>query len=123
MSGLSDVLEMQEIMFLLMGTGFVLRKLNIIDGKGRAYLTTLLIDLILPCNIIHAFMIEMNGEILRATFWVLIIASVIQIFSWLLGKVIFFKAADSRRRVMQYATMCSNAGFMGNPVVEGIFGA
>ena len=24
---------------------------------------------------------------------------------------------------MQYATMCSNAGFMGNPVVEGIFGA
>ena len=29
---------------------------------------------------------------------------------------------DSKKKVLQYATICSNAGILGNPIAEGIFG-
>ena len=53
----------------------------------------------------------------------LVIALGIQIISYLLGLVLYRKEVNGRRMVLRYATICSNAGFMGNPVVEGIYGS
>jgi predicted permease len=123
MESFGSVLQLQVIIFLLMGIGIVLRRCGVVDDKGRACLTDLLIDLILPCNIIHAFMIEFNMDILHQTFVVLLIALGIQLLSWGLGKVLYRRVSPGRRGAMQYATMCSNAGFMGNPIVEEIYGS
>ena len=71
MTALGDVLELQLILFLVMGAGLVLTKLGVITASGRKCLTDLLIDLILPCNILCSFQIEMSREILLATLWVL----------------------------------------------------
>ena len=123
MSTLQDVLQLQLILFLLMLAGLVLTRRGVITPAGRKCLTDLLIDLILPCNIICSFRIELDGDILRATALVLLIAFGIQLACWALGKLLYRFAAEPRRKVLQYATMCSNAGFMGNPIIEGIYGA
>ena len=123
MSTLQDVLQLQLILFLLMLAGLVLTRRGVITSAGRKCLTDLLIDLILPCNIICSFRIELDGSILRATALVLLIALGIQLACWGLGKLLYRFAPEPRRKVLQYATMCSNAGFMGNPIVEGIYGA
>lgn len=123
MSALTDVIELQVIIFLIMLVGLILTRRKIITPEGRKCLTDLLIDVILPCNIICSFMIEMNTQILKSTLIVLGIALGIQIVCYLLGKVIYWFAPQSQKMVLQYATMCSNAGFMGNPIIEGIYGA
>ena len=123
MTALGDVLELQLILFLVMGAGIVLTKLGVFTASGRKCLTDLLIDLILPCNILCSFQIEMSREILLATLWVLGIACGIQAACYLLGKWIFCFAPEAQKKVLQYATMCSNAGFMGNPIIEGLYGA
>ncbi|MBO4977077.1 MAG: AEC family transporter [Lachnospiraceae bacterium] len=123
MSALNDVIELQVIIFLIMLVGVILTKKNIITAQGRKCLTDLLIDVFLPCNIICSFMIEMNQEILKSTVIVLLVALGIQIVCYLLGKVIYWFAPKSQKMVLQYATMCSNAGFMGNPIIEGIYGS
>lgn len=120
---LSNVVDLQLIIFTFMLTGIVLRKLNILPQSSRKSMTDLLIDLILPCNIITSFMIDMNATIIKKAFTVLLIALGVQIVCYLLGKVIFNKVDTSKKQVLQYATMCSNAGFMGNPIVEGIYGS
>ena len=123
MSTLQDVLQLQLILFLLMLAGLILTRHGVITPAGRKCLTDLLIDLILPCNIICSFRIELDGNILRATALVLGIAFGIQLACWGLGKLLYRFASEPRRKVLQYATMCSNAGFMGNPIVEGIYDA
>ena len=60
---------------------------------------------------------------LRATLLALLIALGIQLACWGLGKLLYRFAPEPRRKVLQYATLCSSAGFMGNPIVEGIYGA
>ena len=46
----------------------------------------------------------------------------IQIGSSILGMFLYNHYGESRKKVLQYATICSNAGILGNPIAEGIFG-
>ena len=116
------LLNLQLMMFLYIFIGIVLRKRKIVSSEGRKNMTELLINVILPANIIRSFQIEMNSDIVKTTFWVLIIAFGIQILSLWLSKILYIKVPERKRQVLQYATICSNAGFMGNPMVEGMYG-
>jgi hypothetical protein len=52
-----------------------------------------------------------------------LIASIgIQLFYVVLTKILFNRFHDGEKQVYQYATVCSNAGFMGNPISQGVFG-
>ena len=77
---LQGLLNLQLMMFALMGVGFFLRKREIITKAGRDVLTDLIIDIILPCNIIAAFQISLSREILISGIQVLAVSLVLQIF-------------------------------------------
>ena len=82
---LEGLFELQFMMFILMGVGFFLRKKNILTAEGKKMLTDLVIDVILPCNIITAFSIEFNQELLMAGLQVLLISLVLQLFCTLIS--------------------------------------
>ena len=54
---------------------------------------------------------------------ILLISIGIQVFCVIYGKVMFRKEPEGRYKCLQYGTICSNAGFLGNPIAEGIYGA
>ncbi|MBW4844636.1 MULTISPECIES: AEC family transporter [Clostridia] len=119
----SRLLNLQGMLFLLVAAGVVLRKKGILPEGAKAILTDLVIYLILPCNIINSFFIEFNLEILKGFAVILTIASLIQIGCLMFAKVFYNREPESRKKVLQYGTVCSNAGFMGNPIAEGVYGA
>ncbi len=119
----SRLLNLQGMLFLLVAAGVVLRKKGILPEGAKAILTDLVIYLILPCNIINSFFIEFNLEILKGFAVILTIASLIQIGCLMFAKVFYSREPESRKKVLQYGTVCSNAGFMGNPIAEGVYGA
>ena len=110
-------------LFLLLGIGVFLRKKGIIPQRGKALLTDLVIDMVLPCSIISSFLIEVTGERLRRTAVIFVLSLGIQVFSYLLGLIAYRKCEPSHQTVMQYGTVCSNSGILGTPIAEGIFGA
>ena len=117
---LSAVINLQLVMFALFICGFILTRKGVINSERRKGMSDLLIDLFLPANIICAFLTGISRDVFAEAFQVLVIALGIQIISYLLGLVLYRKEVNGRRMVLRYATICSNAGFMGNPVVEGI---
>jgi len=58
---LGSILSLQGTLFLLVATGVILRKLNILPQAGTTILTDLVIYLILPCNIIYSFQMKLNS--------------------------------------------------------------
>ena len=50
-------------------------------------------------------------------------STALQLGCWLLALVLYRRQEPSKRTVLQYATLCSNAAFLGSPVVDGIFGS
>lgn len=119
---IKDLADLQLTMFLMILTGLVLKRLNIITEDGKVSLTDLVIYVVLPCNIIRSFMINFSSSILKNFGTIFIISVLIQAGCYLLGKTIYVKCRPERRKVLQYATVCSNAGFLGNPIAESVFG-
>ncbi len=120
---IDGLFDLQVMMFLLMTVGVVLRKMNIITKEGKGMLTDLVIDLILPCNIISAFYMPMDHSVFVSGVEILIISILIQIFCTFISGILYRKVPKEKRMVLQYATVCSNAGFLGNPVAEGLYGS
>ena len=119
----TKLLNLQIMMFLMMATGVFLRKKNIITLEEKKVLTDLVIDLILPCNIIASFCIEFSPEILKRCGQVFVISCLIKVVCTFLATHIYKKFPKGKRMVLQYGTICSNAGFLGNPLTEGIYGS
>lgn len=118
-----QLLNLQGMLFLLVAAGVVLRKMGILPEGAKNILTDLVIYLILPCNIINSFFIEFNFDILKGFAIILTIASLIQVGCLILAKILYYREPEGRKKVLQYGTVCSNAGFMGNPIAEGVYGA
>jgi len=118
----SGLLNLQIMIFMLMGIGVILKKIGIIDDSGKKVVTDLVIYLFLPCNIINAFMIEFNKDILISGLTILGISFVIQLMCTFISATCYKKIPKQQRMVLQYGTVCSNAGFLGNPVAEGLYG-
>lgn len=121
--GVSQLVNLQLMMFTMMLVGFVLVKIKVLDGNGKRVLTDLVIDLFLPANIIKSFMIEFNMDILKAFGMVMIISVINQIFCLILGRLLYGRMEASESKILRYSTISSNAGFLGNPIAENVFGS
>ena len=121
---LSEMLQLMGEMLLLMVTGLVIRQIGIVTNEGRKCLTDLILYVILPCNIVRAFVNETDSVagIGSALGLVLLISVLIQILCTIIGYVCYRMMNEGEKQVFQYATVCSNAGFMGNPLTEAVFG-
>ena len=123
MIDLSGLLTQQGQLFLLLAAGLLFKRGGVVDNGFQKGLTELIIKLVLPCNIIHSFRMEFNREILRQTWQILVVSAALQLGCWLLALVLYRRQSPEKRPALQYATLCSNAAFLGSPVVDGIFGS
>lgn len=118
-----NLIDLQLEIFLFMALGYFFNKKGIVTSKARKSLTDIVIYLVLPANIIYSFMIEMNMEIIRSGMIIFLVSLGIQIFCDLISRFIYPGTNCDQQKVLKYATICSNAGFMGSPLVQGIYGA
>ena len=119
----TGLFEMQGMLFTIMILGYIFRKAGMISDEGKSLLTDLVLYVTLPASIIKSFQIEFNHQILVSCIVVIVVAAGIQVGAWLLGMILYPGFPDERKKVLQYATICSNAGILGNPIAEGIFGS
>lgn len=122
MIDMRNLLNLQVTIFSLMLAGFVLTKIKVLSADSRKPLSNLLINFVLPCNIITSFMMEFNRNILIGCLAVLFVSIGIQILSILLSKYLYPNTDVDKIPVLRYATIVSNAGFMGNPIAQGLYG-
>lgn len=123
MAQILSLLTLQGQLALLMGIGALLRRIGVVDEKGKKLLTDLVINLVLPFNIIQSFRMSFSWEIMQRTLSILIVSIILQLGCVLLAACGFRRYPFPKKAVMQYGVVCSNAGFLGNPLAEGIFGS
>ena len=119
-----EMLSLQETMFLLILTGVLIKKLKIIDAAGRKMLSDLLIDVILPCNIVESFLggMAFPDGFARNCLLAVGLSAVIQLMSIYGSKLLFRKYPREQRSVLSYGIICSNSSFVGLPVARLLFG-
>ena len=116
------MLSTQSLMFLYMCAGILLVKGKVIRPEGRSSLIGLLLNLTLPCMILHSFESDGGVEKLLEGGEALLLSFLCCLFSLFLGKVIWRNKEEARRATLVFATMFSNAGNAGLPIVSLAFG-
>lgn len=124
MNGFTKMLSLQLVLFMIMLVGVIARKKNIISKEGQGSLSNLLIDIILPCNIIASFSSHVESSKMAQNLMLsLIISIVIQAVAVFFGGKLFSKFPKNERDVMHYGLICSNSSFIGMPVADNIYGS
>jgi len=122
MFDIKTLADLQITIFLMMAAGYLLTRLGVLPTDARKTLTSILINFIIPCNIIVSFLMEFNMEIFLDTLAILLISIGIQVATPLLGLVLYPNSEPRQLAVLRYSTVVSNAGYMGNPIVYDLFG-
>ncbi|WP_294148926.1 AEC family transporter [uncultured Clostridium sp.] len=115
--------NLQGSLFLMILAGAVLKRKGIIDEPGKRCLTDLCVNIIIPCNIIKSCLIEFDLSIMKACGLLLVVGIVMQFFCLFLNRFLFNGFGEQQKKVLQYCTIVSNGGFLGNPVAEGVYGS
>ena len=109
-------------MFLLMGTGFVLRKTAKLSQSTQSQLSYLLMYVITPCLIVDSLQIDRSAELLRETGLAAVAGLIFFVIGSLVTPIFFRKKNPETRAVLRFGAMYPNLGFMGFPLVRAVLG-
>ena len=121
MISFDTVLYVQGQLILLALFGYWFRR-KAVGAEFQKGLSTVLVDLVLPCNILTSYQMELTGELLARSKSVLVIAVAYEVLSIFLAAVLFRKTSPDKRPVKQFGTINSNAGYVGLTVADGLWG-
>ncbi|MBQ8358076.1 MAG: AEC family transporter [Clostridia bacterium] len=118
-----DLLTVIGILFLLMATGYICRRVNLIDDTASKKLSALIIKLGQPMLIVGALISkDFSTELLKEGLFFMLVGFLLHplmaLFAYLTGPL-FRDAAE--RKINRFAMIFTNCGFIGFPILEAIF--
>lgn len=111
------------IMFLLIVLGFIIKKCKLITKEGSKQLSDILLIIVTPCVVIKAYQVDFEIELASGLLTAFIAATVINVVSILVSKLVFGRSRAPKSRIDQYCAAYSNCGFMAIPLLEAVLGA
>lgn len=116
------LLQQVFVMFFLILVGIYCRYRRIVTDIGKKTISNLVLYVILPFNIIHAYLIELESGFWISFYQIILVTILYQIVAGIICTLGYKNVERENRCIYQYATMCSNAGFIGNAVAEAVYG-
>ena len=118
----NTIFDTQFFLLALMAVGYLAVKTGLMDERGRTTVTNLVLCVFLPCSIFSSFIGSSTSQLYSWTV-MLVISIGLMVFSYVLGRFVFFRfAGEDQKKVLLFVTLVPNAAFVGNPVIEHIFG-
>lgn len=119
-----EVVSQVMVLFLLIVTGVITKKLGIVTDKVNRELGKLIMNVTLPAFIVVSMNYEFSYEALMESMNLLVISFCVYGAAIILSKIVvkLLKLNDPRVDIYQYVMTFSNVGYMGYPVVAIVFG-
>lgn len=119
---LASLFNLMGMMGIYMLIGVICKKINLITPEATDGLVNFLIDVVMPCNIIKSFMGELSDDIWNVFLTLILVSCAVQILTFVLGQVLYGRLEPDTKACFKYATVATNAGFLGNPMAYLVFG-
>ncbi|WMJ81761.1 AEC family transporter [Clostridium sp. MB40-C1] len=111
------------ILTILIIVGFYAKKRGYINDDVNKGLSDILINITNPCLILISFSFKFSREMLGNIGRVIIYSTLIHIVLLILGKIMYIKYYDNdEQNILKFLTLFSNCGFIGYPVLQGVYG-
>lgn len=115
-----SIIENVAIFFFLMIPGIILKKCNMIsDGFGKG-LSNLVLYIAQPVLVFMAYVRDFDKDILINSIYVLVLSVVSHTLFSVVAFLVFKKTPDLKGRMLKFATIFSNAAFLGIPLINAV---
>lgn len=116
----SDVIFNVALLFILMIPGVILKKCKMVpEGFGKG-LSNLVLYIAQPALIFLAYIKPFDINILINSTYVLVLSVIAHAIFAVVAMLLFKGAEDGQRRMLRFATIFSNAAFMGIPLINAV---
>lgn len=118
------VIGQMIVLFALMGLGFLLYRVNILDLNTNSKLTSLVLSVTTPCMVLNSVLCTKKYSDPQTIFTILGIAVVTYIVTPFIGILInkLLRLPTNQTGLYVFMTVFSNIGFIGYPIMKAIFG-
>lgn len=123
LANLLTVGEQALVLFLLILIGFICKKTKLIGNEALAGMTNLILYVVIPCTLIHAFQIELTDDILRDFLIALVAAIGCHILNFAISMLVIRDPDPIRKRVLTLSATFTNCNFMAFPLQTALIGS
>ena len=116
------VLKQSIIMFLIACVGMICYKTNIITKESQKFFSGFVLKIVIPIFIFMSFQIELSNELLTGIFASLVLSVISHILMIILSMIIIRKNEKTEYAIERFSLIYTNCGFMGIPLISGVFG-
>lgn len=118
------VIGQMIVLFALMGLGFLLYRVNILDLNTNSKLTFLVLSVTTPCMVLNSVLCTEKYSDSKTIFTILGIAVVTYVITPFIGVLInkLLHVQKNQTGLYVFMTVFSNIGFIGYPIMKAIFG-
>ena len=112
------------ILLILVAIGYTLGKTGTVNQEQAKALSTLLVYVFLPCNVLNTFISSFNVEYISKNWYAIAISSAIVIVLAISAHFIskLFTRNKYERSIFEYSLTVPNYGYMGYPIAQTVFG-
>lgn len=118
-----DLLVNVAILFIMMVPGILLKKRGMVSDTFGKGISNLVLYIAQPALIFSAYLKDFEPSVLKNALIVLLLSVIAHAIFTAVALFFFKSAPDGMRRMLRFATIFSNAAFMGIPLIKEIFKA
>lgn len=120
----TDIIIALAKIFIIMLPGYILKKTGILTKEHAEGMSSLITNITFPCLIIVSMQMEFSMEILNNCKYAIIVFSCIIAVTMVLARIAGKKAGlpGTQSGIFTFMLMFGNTGFIGFPVLSGLFG-
>lgn len=122
MDGFFITARQTVILFMLMAFGFGAGKARILDAPSVKRLADFVLVIVTPCLIVTSFQRPFDSAVMTGVVWSFAAAVFTHVASIALSHLVVRDRDAARERALRFATVFSNAGFMGFPLEYALLG-
>ena len=109
------------MLLLLLVPGFLLAKCGLSNEKLGKGLANIILYVAQPALIILAYNCDFSMEILVRALFVLLFSVLAHGLATAAAFIFYRRAPEKTKKVLQFATIFTNAGYMGIPLIEALY--
>ena len=111
------------MLFMLMGVGFLLGKLKLLNAQGSLCMSNLMLYAVIPCLVISSFQRPLESEHLQNFGITVLLSLVVHIAMIAVTALALHRAAPDGRSIYSLCAVMANCGFMAFPLQSALYGS
>ena len=111
------------MLFMLIGVGFLLGKLKLLNAQGSLCMSNLMLYAVIPCLVVSSFQRPLEAEHLQNFGLTLLLSLVVHIVMIAISGAALRRADADRRSIYCLCAVMANCGFMAFPLQSALYGS